>query len=298
MKIIDPHIHLFNLEQGDYHWLKTSNSPFWPDKYLINRSFKESELILASSIELSGFIHLEAGFDNNKPWQELEMLEQTCNKPFRAIANIDLTVSSKEFTKNIERLTSLHSFIGVRHIIDEQALRLLTNEQVLKNFTILNDFARSSSQGVIFETQLALSEHSLINVLCEVISANPDISFIINHAGFPPIDIQTIEWQNWQNNLRKLSMFPHVAIKCSGWEMTDRNYQSAWVNENLAFIFKTFGAKRMMLASNFPLCLLSKNSYQDYWQSVITCEFFQILSNQDKNALCFDNALRWYFINL
>ncbi|OUR62624.1 hypothetical protein A9Q74_04150 [Colwellia sp. 39_35_sub15_T18] len=292
MKIIDPHLHLFNIEQGDYYWLKAENAPFWPDKQLINQTFQESNLTVSKPLELAGFVHIEAGFDNHQPWRELAALEQSCNKPFRAIATIDLTTSSQNFNAVIEELAKLPSFVGVRHLLDEQALPLLTNQQVLDNITTLNE------NGLIFEVQLALIEHITVNSLCDVIADNPEISFIINHAGFPPADRHTIEWQRWQSNLEKLSLFPHVAIKCSGWEMTDRNYQSAWLNENLTLIFDIFGAKKMMLASNFPLCLFSHNSYQDYWQAIINSDFFQTLSKQEKSALCYDNALRWYGVNL
>ncbi len=302
MKIIDPHLHLFNLNKGDYHWLKADKPPFWSDKQIINKTFSESDLVLESALELTGFVHIEAGFDNSQPWRELTFLEerrseQSCNKPFRAIANIDLTVSSQNFSQNLEKLAKFHSFIGVRHILDEQALSLLTNKQVLSNFKILNDFAAKMPQDLIFEAQLTLSEQAPVNALCEVINNNPDITFIINHAGFAPVNIQTIEWQRWQSNLLKLSIYPHVAIKCSGWEMTDRNYQADWLNKNLVLIFELFGKHKMMLASNFPLCLFSRSSYQDYWQSVVNGHFCQALTEQEKNALCYDNALKWYSIN-
>ena len=298
MKIIDPHLHLFNLAQGDYHWLKADNPPFWSDKAVINKTFRENALALESPLALARFVHIEAGYDNNQPWRELEMLAQSGNKDFRAIANIDLTASTQVFQQNLTTLAEHRSFIGVRHLLNEQALSLLTNKHVLSNISLLNEFsAREAKQGLIFETQLTLTEHAPVNALCEVISDNPNIRFIINHAGFPPKDIQTIEWQHWQSNLRKLAIFPQVAIKCSGWEMIDRNYQPDWLNENLTLIFAIFGANKMMLASNFPLCLFSKNSYQDYWQSIITCPFFQTLSRQEKSALCYDNALRWYSLS-
>jgi predicted TIM-barrel fold metal-dependent hydrolase len=297
MKIIDPHLHLFNLEQGDYQWLKPNNPPFWSDKTSINKSFTEKDLTLLPPLELVGFVHIEAGYDNNHPWRELTALEQSCDKPFKAIASIDLTSSSHDFSQCLTKLLSFRSFVGVRHILDEKASTLLTNKQVLSNIEELNDYAKNVVQGLIFETQLTLTEHAPVNALCEVISANPDISFVINHAGFPPADIQTIQWQRWQSNLVKLAMYPHVTVKCSGWEMNDRNYQAAWLNENLSVLFNLFGTKRMMLASNFPLCLFSKNNYQDYWKFIITSKFFIGLSEQEKSALSYDNALHFYHLN-
>ena len=31
-RVIDPHLHLFNLEDGDYHWLQEGYEPEWSDK--------------------------------------------------------------------------------------------------------------------------------------------------------------------------------------------------------------------------------------------------------------------------
>ena len=163
---------------------------------------------------------------------------------------------------------------------------------------MLNNTAKLQHKTLVFEAQLPLTEQAPVNTMCEVINNNANIAFIISHAGFPPADIYNIEWQRWQSNLLKLSAYPHVAIKCSGWEMTKRNYQQDWLTQNLALIFDIFGEKRMMLASNFPLCLFSRNTYQDFWQSIIQNEFFQALSTQEKNALCYDNALRWYSITI
>jgi L-fuconolactonase len=288
MNIIDPHLHLFALELGNYHWLKAENPPFWPDKHLINKTFDETDLSLEWPLFLSGFVHIEAGFDNEQPWRELSALETSCNTPFRSIANIDLTKSNQQVNSVVEKLTKLQSFVGVRHLLDDQALALLSNKQVLNNMSTLND------KGLIFEVQLSLIDQMPIAALSAVIENNLNMRFIINHAGFPPTDIHSLDWQRWHSNLTKLSLYPHVAIKCSGWEMTDRNYQPSWLNENLSQIFATFGAKKIMLASNFPLCLFSHESYQAYWQSLLSSSFFQALSEQEKSALCYDNALHWY----
>ena len=288
MKIIDPHLHLFDLELGYYHWLQAENPPFWPDKQRINKSFYGSDLTLTEPLSLSGFIHIEAGFDNEQPWRELAAIEKSCNKPFRAIANIDLTLSNQQLHSVIDKLAEYPSFVGVRHLLDDQALVILKNKQVLDNIKTLN------KNSLVFEVQLSLIEHAPVNALCDVISNNPKIHFIINHAGFPPSDKHTIEWQRWQSNLEKLSFYPHVAIKCSGWEMANSAYHSDWLNENLSLIFTIFGVKKIMLASNFPLCLFSHSSYQAYWQSIISSDFFQALTKQEKSALCYDNALSWY----
>ncbi len=299
MKIIDPHIHLFNVEEGDYHWLKAENPPFWSDKSLINKSFTFSDIRLSSPINLEGFIHIEAGFDNSQPWRELEFLEEANlnqkNKTlFKAIASIDLTKPTLHLEQDLDILAKQKSFTGVRHIFDEQALQLLTDRQVLDNIAALNEFAKARNQGIVFETQLFLSDRQAVKTICTVIEKSTHIKFIINHAGFPPTDHLIAPWQHWYDSLCELASLPNIAVKCSGWEMVDREFQQARLNKQLSVILNTFGVNKVMLASNFPLCLFSHKSYQDYWLSIIQSDFFQKLTMQEKSALCYHNALNWY----
>ncbi|MBL4942338.1 MAG: amidohydrolase family protein [Colwellia sp.] len=292
MKIIDPHLHLFNLNKGDYHWLNDDKPPFWSDKHLINKAFTESDLVLDTLLELVGFIHIEAGFDNQQPWRELKWLEKHCQRPFRAIAAIDLTLNSKAFQQQLSMLIAHPSFVGIRHILDEQVFSLLTNKQVIDNIDTLNKFS------FIFEVQMQFDNHIAVNALYKTITNNTNLTFIINHAGFPTTSVKSVEWQRWQHNLLKLSTFSHVAIKCSGWEITDRNYQTAWMSETLTEIFNIFDIHKIMLASNFPLCLFNNSSYQDYWLSLLNTNFFQTLNQQQKSALVYDNTLYWYQLKI
>lgn len=308
MKIIDPHLHLFNIEQGEYHWLKKGNPPFWPDKKRINKSFSEHDLALLPPLTLEGFVHIEAGFDNTKPWRELIYLQESYQQPFTAIANIDLTLDSKEFTLQLENLQRNHSFIGVRHILDEQVISILTNKQVVINLNTLNalnnidennripDNDSINNKNFIFEVQMSFEDELSVDSLCKVIADNTNIIFIINHAGFPAIDSNSKHWLDWKSNLTTVASYPNCAIKCSGWEMIDRQYtnEAEWLNQCLQTCFTIFGTKRMMLASNFPLCLFSHASYHSYWEMLLNTTFMLKRTVQEKSALCYHNALNYY----
>ncbi|HAD88873.1 MAG TPA: amidohydrolase, partial [Alteromonas macleodii] len=81
---IDPHIHFFALNEGHYGWLKPANAPFWPDKKAIAKHTTEHMLYCASLGQLGGFVHIEAGYDNERPWREIAFLERHCTLPFRS----------------------------------------------------------------------------------------------------------------------------------------------------------------------------------------------------------------------
>jgi predicted TIM-barrel fold metal-dependent hydrolase len=284
MKIIDPHLHLFNLKQGDYQWLKADNPPFWSDKKVIEKNFNEKHLQLEPPLELAGFVHIEAGFDNQQPWREIAWLESTCSLPFKSIAAIDLTLPTPEFLDALMQLSRFDSVIGVRDILDDNALEYLSNLQVQDNF------AQLAQHKFIFECQMPLSDTKATAQLIEIVANNPTLSLVINHAGWPPENSNSDAWTNWQQSIEKLSAYKDITIKCSGFEMASRQYTPTWQQQVIKQCITSFGLHRTMLASNFPLCLF-KESYQENW---LTHQENSEFSASELELLCHKNAQRIY----
>jgi predicted TIM-barrel fold metal-dependent hydrolase len=327
VNIIDPHIHLFDRSRGDYHWLKSENPPFWPDKSIIQRNFGIEDINvqlnnsdeLANEIKLSGFVHIEAGFDNNKPWRELEYLEslsigdlpldslsneKSSSKPFRTIASVNLLAPAKDFKLTLKKLQNHPSLIGVRHILDDDAFDILSNQQAQHNFSYLNEI-----KDFIFELQLPLAEESsnkVMPLIKQIIAKNSQLRFIINHSGFPakggPKESNNTAWGLWKTNIIELAQYNNVFIKCSGMEMVDRQYEMSWFSQVTSYCISQFSIDRVMIASNFPLCLLGKeagketgkNNYGNYWQDILESSVIEQCSENEKSALLYDNALRIY----
>jgi len=303
MKFIDPHIHLFNLALGQYHWLKPENPPFWPDKHIIYKNFTEVDLTTSPELSHAGFVHIEAGFNNNEPWQEIHWLESQCTHTFKSVACIDITLSPQAFNEHLQKLLTYKSVVGCRHILDDDANDILQNKNTAINLEQL------AKKNLSFDLQMPLTNTNAINILCNILQNTPTLSVIINHAGFPPyftesnITNSTTTTANlystWVTNLKKLSTFTQCAIKCSGWEMTERQYTTQWCNHIIIQCIDTFGPKRVMLSSNFPLCLF-RDTYQQTWQNYTTCLNHsqpskpQFNKQNTLNMLCFENAKHWY----
>jgi len=288
-KIIDPHIHLFNLEQGEYLWLQSENPPFWHNKASIAKSFSEKDLTLTPELELTGFVHIEAGFNNLEPWREIAYLEQACKLPFRSIAFSDLLLNEQEFKQQLKTLLRYKSVVGCRYILDEQATTVLSTKQVLANLNLL------AEHNLLFEVQMPLSDPQAVTALQNLLSTHPQLKVIINHAGSPPNynKNQPQLTTHWREGIKQLAAFSQCAIKCSGWEMTDNNYIMEDVLSTVSECLTAFGDERVMLASNFPLCLFSK-SYQQYWQDQQTLLCDLNLNTHQQQQLCYQNAQQHY----
>ncbi len=282
LKIIDPHIHLIDLAKGQYHWLKPQNPPHWPDKHLIEKNVDEHSLSLSAPLQLAGFVHIEAGFDNQQPWRELLWLEQQCQLPFNAVACADITLTPALFLEQITKLKQCSSLVGIRHILDDQACDILSLPHVNENLQLL------AQHQLSFDCQFPFTNNAAVDALDKLLSSIPELDCIINHAGLPPLPSELAAKQRWHDNLRTISAHTNVAIKCSGWEMLDRQYAMTFAHDTINLCLSLFGLSRVMLASNFPLTKFS-HSYQDYWQQLTSA-----LPANTLESLCFENALNWY----
>lgn len=277
--IIDPHVHLFNLEEGHYFWLKPDQAPDWPNKQKINRTYLESDLDLGERAQIAGFVHIEAGFDNDFPEREIEWLEKHCNKPFRSIAYTDL--SSEDAEEQLDKLRAYSSVVGIRHILDGQASELLSDPHFKNNLALL------AEHGLIFEAQLPLSDAAAVHQLSLIMTDLPSLKVVINHCGLP---VQLDE--AWMNSIIRLAHHSECYIKCSGWEMFSRDWTCEVVKPLISFAIRQFGLTRVMLASNFPVCELSAN-YGEVWQRNYLGMKWK---GFEKNMLCYENAQRIYQI--
>ena len=291
MKIIDAHLHLFDIDNGDYLWLKKENPPFWSDKPIINKNFTEQDIVLANDLEHKGFVHIEAGFDNNEPWREIAWLESSCNTSFRSVASIDITLNEQAFNQQLTALLAYSSVVGCRYILDEQASALLTNDKVLNNLALL------AKNSLSFDVQMSLADNKAVNALCNVMTKYKNLSIIIDHAGWPPQQLMgqnsSVDNGNWLQGLTKVSQYRQCTIKCSGFEVVNRDYSAQWQSQVVNACIDCFGMNRVMLASNFPLCLFS-HSYQNLWGNYKT----QLnLKATELTIICHDNAKRIYKFN-
>lgn len=257
MLIIDPHIHLFNLELGQYDWLKPQNPPHWSDKKKIARNFSINDLTLNESMNLAGVVHIEAGFNNEQPEQELNFLSNHISSlPHQAIAFLDITTQPQLFSQRLEQLLQYRHLAGIRHITEGNERRLLSATHVLANLTLL------AQHSLLFEAQFELSDLTTTNQLISYASALPDLTLVVNHAGLITRD----DFILWKNALSLIAPIPNIYIKCSGWEMIDRQYPTAWINLIISHLLTHLDSSRLMLASNFPLCLFSV-SYAQLWKN-------------------------------
>ncbi|MCF2907679.1 amidohydrolase family protein [Pseudoalteromonas sp. DL2-H2.2] len=273
-KIIDPHLHFFSLQQGQYHWLKHT-PPAWQNLDLIRQDHLPEALSDLRDFTLEGCVHIEAGFDNDQPRRELDWLAEILPAPrYKAVGYAQIDAPNAQFRAQLDALRH-PSLIAVRDITEGHDAVRLQSPQVADNLAYLSEC------GLHFEAQFELSQHTVVQHLCDIARQLPQLRIMLNHSGLVG------QHDNWQDNAARLSALPHCAIKFSGHELLDHPLP---LQAQLHSLLNLFGRERVMFASNHPVCLI-QHSYEAIWHKYLNlCEDDAPLWHQ----LSYANAKSWY----
>ena len=274
-KIIDPHLHFFNLLEGQYTWLQGANPPAWSNLDKIKQPISVAELIKSTDFELVGLVHIEAGFDNNQPVKELNWLANHIKTiPYRAISFATINLPNNAFKLALQQLDHC-SLVGIRDITEGHDAERLLSRHCLDNLRHL------SQLKLHFEAQFEVENLNITERLISYANQVSDLQIIINHTGLAH------NLDNWAAAIELLAKQPNVAIKFSGFELLMLNSEQQ--SQCFKHILKYFGMQRVMFASNFPVCQININ-YNELWQHYRTlCDDTIIWQH-----LSYKNAARLY----
>jgi L-fuconolactonase len=192
---------------------------------------------------------------------------------------------SREAGAELARL-SIPKLCGVRSLISTDPLEWLNEPDSLAFFRDVAD--RGLAWDVVPITEAQTRQVIALSHLI------PELRIVVDHLGRPPID--SGGWEPWAGNMRELASSPGVAVKVSiGIDVLTA--WSAWDGDTLeryiAYISEYYGARRLMLASNWPVVLL-RATYADAWHDLRAMSFAQFPDESDRTELAGGTAERWY----
>lgn len=192
---------------------------------------------------------------------------------------------SPKLHEQIERFAAHPRLCGVRHVV---------HDEPDDGFMLRADFVRGI--GLLAEFDLAydlLLFPKHLPAACELVRTFPRQRFILDHIAKPPIKDGRLE--PWRRDIRRLAAFPNVSCKISGMVTEARwdAWQPADFRPYLDIVFEAFGADRIMLGSDWPVCTVA-GTYPQVMQ--IAFDYVAGLSETEQAAILGDNALRLYAI--
>jgi L-fuconolactonase len=275
---IDAHQHFWKYTPQDYGWISE-------DMSIIRRDFLPADLLP----ELK-----KAGYDGcvavQAPQAEEEtrfLLDLADHYSFikGVVGWIDLQAANAE-----ERLAifSPHPKLrGIRHIVQaEPDDHFLFKPAFKQGISLLEKF-KLTYDILIYPKQLPAA--------IEFVRAFPKQKFVLDHIAKPFIKDHILE--PWATHIRKLAAHENVYCKLSGM-VTEADWQH-WKKSDftpyLETVLEAFGAKRLMIGSDWPVCKVA-GEYTQVMQLVQ--EFISSLSTDEQARILGRNAIEFYGLNL
>jgi L-fuconolactonase len=170
---------------------------------------------------------------------------------------------------------------GFRWLLQgEQRRDCMLDPYFRKGIGLLNQYGFSFDL-LILPDQLAYAE--------QLVAAYPEQRFVIDHMAKPQIKQGVIA--EWKQAIRRFASHKHVFCKISG--LVNEADWEYWEHEDfrpyIDAVVDTFGTKRIMFGSDWPVCLLAatydqvKDIAEDYFYSFTTAEQADFFGNNAKD---------------
>lgn len=271
---IDAHQHCWIYSAREYDWIDESMAA-------LRRNFLPDDL--KPELERSGF----GGSVLVQARQTLEetrwLLELAENSPvIRGVVGwVDLC--SVDVRSQLAALAQNPKLVGVRHVVQaEPDDRFLLREDFLKGITMLEEF--DLAYDILIYTR-----H--LPVACEFVERFPRQRFVLDHMAKPPIKSGEIDL--WAREIRRLASFPNVLCKLSGLvtEADWRHWKPEQIAPYLDVAFECFGPERLMIGSDWPVCLVAAS----YERAVdVARDYLDRFPPSVREAVLGSNAQRFY----
>ena len=292
LRIVDPHIHLWDLSTGLYPGLEQPSTGFIGDNAPIARSYLLDEFLAEGgpAVEILGAVHVEAfPTDPVAETRALQAVADASPIPIAIVGNADL--AAPDLDAVLERQRAFPAFRGIRQVLNRHPDPRLN--YVVRDFlhepAWQRGFKRLGAHGLSFDLQIYPQQ---MPDAARLAADNPETPIILNHTGMWA-DRTLSGWREWRSGMRELAIQPNVGLKISGLGMFDH----AWIVESVRPLvleaLDAFGTGRTMFASNFPVDKLF-GDYATLWRAfaVVVAD----LSEHEKSSLFRDSAERVYRI--
>ena len=190
---------------------------------------------------------------------------------------------SDQLREQLDEFVNEPKLVGVRHVVhDEPDDDFMLGADFLRGIATLVDYGLTYDL-LLFPQHLAVAK--------KIVAQFPKLTFVLDHMAKPGIAKKSIE--PWAADLNRLARLPNVSCKLSGM-VTEARWQG-WQPEDftpyLDIVLEAFGAERLMIGSDWPVCTLS-GDYRSTMMIVI--EYVNRLSAGEREAVLGGTCNRIY----
>ena len=279
-KIIDTHVHVWDLAKARYDWLDG-------DTTIINRSFHIEELADARlNAGVTEGVLVQSG-NNFEDTNHMLQVAENCDWITGVVGWLPLQDPDKTEKALHSKYLSNSYFKGVRHLIHNEAnAEWLLQEKVIESLQIIAGY------NLTYDIVGINDDH--IKTILKLVEKVPDLKMVFDHINQPPVATKE-QFGSWGTLMKEASKHPNLFVKISGLGTTVKK-PFQWTAEDVkpyvAFAIEQFGVQRCFCGSDWPVSLLAE-SYINTWaayRSIIQ----SLLSTSDQDKVFYQNAVNFY----
>lgn len=275
---IDAHQHYWKLSRGDYGWL----TPELPTLYKDFLPDDLSEQLKLQGIDKTIVVQASATIE------ETVFLLNLCEQ-HESIAGVVgwLDFAAEDFQLRFYSFHKNPRFIGIRLILqDIDAAEFIQRPNVIENLIYL------AKQDFPLDLLFKANQFPTIIKLLELV---PTLHAVIDHIGKPQVSKK--EQVPWYGYIAEAAKYPNVYCKLSGMvtEANLTNWQKTDFSFYISHVIKSFGMKRVMFGSDWPVCLLAASYSQVV--DILLHNLPDSITDSQKDDIFGNNALRFYRLN-
>jgi len=273
-KKIDAHQHFWQYDPTEHTWMTDEMAA-------IRRDFLPPDLKpLLDRVGFDGGIAVQARQSLEETRWLLELAAR-CEFIRGVVGWVDLR--SPGLPSRLAELAGQEKLVGVRHIVqDEPDNEFMLREDFRRGIAHLEEFDLAYDV-LIYPRQLGAA--------IRLVEDFPRQRFVLDHIAKPPIAEGKRE--PWATGLCQLAQSPNLYCKLSG--MVTEARWKAWQADDfrpyLDVVFEAFGAERLMIGSDWPVCTLSA-SYEAAMGIVL--DYVAQLPPAEQNGILGGNCERFY----
>ncbi|MBV8436378.1 MAG: amidohydrolase family protein [Silvibacterium sp.] len=274
---IDAHHHLWRYTAEEYGWIDGTMAR-------LQRDFDPTDLSRAmAAARIDGTVAVQTRQTLEESTFLLSLAE---SHPFIEAVVGWAPIASTDFPQCLETLASHRKLKGLRHIVQSEP-----ND----DFILGREFNRGidllQSSGLVYEV-LIYERH--LRQATKFVDAHPNQIFVLDHIAKPRIRESLLS--PWREHIYELALRENVFCKVSGLT-TEANWQS-WTEADLLpyldTVFDAFGPARLMMGSDWPVCLMATDYGQ--WFEILD-RYAGKLTKNEREQFGGGTATRVYRLN-
>ena len=272
---IDAHQHFWLYNAREYDWIDGSMAA-------IRRNFLPADLSpLLESCGFRGSVVVQV----RQTREETEWLLKLADEHPSILGVVGwLDLRSPRLRTELQSFVGGSKLVGIRHIVQSEPDGFLLDPDFLRGISTLGDF------DLAYDL-LIYSKH--LPTAAEFVRRFPEQRFVLDHLAKPPVKSGAVDL--WARGIREMASFPNVYAKVSGL-VTEADWQY-WKPDDiyryLDVAFACFGPDRLMIGSDWPVCLVAAS----YERTInVVKNYLNRFTAEERRAVLGGNAAKFWHL--